>query len=639
MATRNSNATSPLGELFFQVAREMYKNPAPAQFGQWFIKNAPLIFPPLLMTPGGEAANTRMLRALGAAIYNAMPQPAYSLQPHPVPKPGRNDSCSCGSGNKYKHCCGQAGIPLPLDNVNMLRFMLDVYPKKQLASVAQSRANLDAVADTAHQWLHEGWPDKVVALLEPYFDGSGVLSDRLELLFDSLMNALFELGKDKRRMQLLDTVEKHGDKLLKATAYQRHATICTDQSDFAAAWRYFKLATSLQPNDPSLSFLEVSILTSEGRHDEAKVRALWWAEFLTRLRDPSLQQLVAMLRDMAKDPLATLLAKGAESDPHLDRLVRAFRAAPAPQCNYEFDDFPVPTPTGGSAQVMGPLKAQPKLAKLEQNWQRTFAQSKPPMTAVQNDAPEVWDNADEWLNLLEKNPLLWQSFEVLDDLVMAVEVMPWLGVVERLMVPLAERVAELLRLHIEAFGMPLQCHWVVHENRRVLRPIAHLAFVCLEARNWARFMELAQWLVLELNPNDNHGLRDQLSHAYLELERFEDVIRLQARYPDDGSPTIQLNFVLALYCLGRLQDAARCLIEAQKNTPQALKSLLATTPKPVKPDEPYGVVMGGKYEAWLYVKDHLAYWQKYAALDWARNQLTGAAGKRKSTPPNQPTMP
>jgi uncharacterized protein len=25
---------------------------------------------------------------------------------HRVPTPGRNDPCSCGSGKKYKKCCG-----------------------------------------------------------------------------------------------------------------------------------------------------------------------------------------------------------------------------------------------------------------------------------------------------------------------------------------------------------------------------------------------------------------------------------------------------------------------------------------------------------------------------------------------------
>jgi hypothetical protein len=38
------------------------------------------------------------------------PAPASSVAPHPVPrqpKIGRNDPCSCGSGKKYKRCCGK----------------------------------------------------------------------------------------------------------------------------------------------------------------------------------------------------------------------------------------------------------------------------------------------------------------------------------------------------------------------------------------------------------------------------------------------------------------------------------------------------------------------------------------------------
>lgn len=79
--------------------------------------------------------------------------------------------------------------------------------------------------------------------------------------------------------------------------------------------------------------------------------------------------------------------------------------------------------------------------------------------------------------------------------------------------PLAERAAELLRLLLEAQTTPLPVPWGIMDNRPVLRPIAHLAYVCKEAGKWDRFMELARWLVLELNPNDNHGLRWDLSYA------------------------------------------------------------------------------------------------------------------------------
>ena len=38
------------------------------------------------------------------------PSPASSLAPQPVPRQqeiGRNDPCPCGSGKKYKKCCGK----------------------------------------------------------------------------------------------------------------------------------------------------------------------------------------------------------------------------------------------------------------------------------------------------------------------------------------------------------------------------------------------------------------------------------------------------------------------------------------------------------------------------------------------------
>jgi SEC-C motif domain protein len=45
-------------------------------------------------------------RANGSWIYTR----AVRLGPAPVkaaPKVGRNDPCPCGSGKKYKHCCGK----------------------------------------------------------------------------------------------------------------------------------------------------------------------------------------------------------------------------------------------------------------------------------------------------------------------------------------------------------------------------------------------------------------------------------------------------------------------------------------------------------------------------------------------------
>ncbi len=37
----------------------------------------------------------------------ALPEPVEPIQVNE--QPGRNDPCSCGSGKKYKKCCGQNG--------------------------------------------------------------------------------------------------------------------------------------------------------------------------------------------------------------------------------------------------------------------------------------------------------------------------------------------------------------------------------------------------------------------------------------------------------------------------------------------------------------------------------------------------
>ena len=60
--------------------------------------------------------------------------------------------------------------------------------------------------------------------------------------------------------------------------------------------------------------------------------------------------------------------------------------------------------------------------------------------------------------------------------------------------------------------------------------------------------------------------------------------------------------------------------------------LLSASPKPVKPDSEYGIAVGGKYEAWLYVGPMLAFWIQHGALDWARDTLKSTKRKPVARP-------
>jgi preprotein translocase subunit SecA len=53
--------------------------------------------------PGGESKGSEMVSQVTEEAMSK-PKPMRS-----GPKVGRNDPCPCGSGKKYKHCCGKTG--------------------------------------------------------------------------------------------------------------------------------------------------------------------------------------------------------------------------------------------------------------------------------------------------------------------------------------------------------------------------------------------------------------------------------------------------------------------------------------------------------------------------------------------------
>ncbi len=625
-------------EALLQLAgRQAAKNPTPERFTQWFKLAVPNVMPTLLAQIPTEVQELdRFLRTAALSLYSDLPMPGHDLQAIGHAKQGRNDPCACGSAKKYKHCCGALSMPPLFGGLNLLRYVLDAYPKSRLGDVAASKAGIDAVADTAYQWLEDDEPERASALLEPYFKGSGPLTARLAPLFNLLMDSWLELGRDAKRERLIQAILQRGDRIMKADAMQRRTTMLADQGDHAGAWRSFKQASEFNPNDPALSFLEVTTLMSEGRVNEAKLRAQWWAAFLEKQRDPQLADLVSRLRQMASDPHAGMMEVATEANPELQRLRELFLAAPAPRVRHRFEVFMQEDEDGASHAVATEFEPDAALGKLEKRWRKIFPQAKPSLSVVHNDAEEVWDNAPEWLDLLQKNPDLWSSFDVLDDLVMAVDTVAWAGVEEGLLTPMAQRAAEQLRLTIETQQSgSVQCPWGVFANRPILRPIAHLAYICMEAGNWQRFMELAGWLVFELNPNDSHGLRTDLSCAYVRFERWNDVVALTERYPDDMQPALALNAVLATFAFGDPAKALSLAKSAKKDYPVAVKMLMQAFPKPVKPESDYGITPGGKYEAWLYVSEMRTFWEHHNALDWLRDALKTGKAKARTAAPGQ----
>ena len=94
--------------LFAMSAKVLARSGDPAAFLDWIARHGPGFAPEMARGidprtgPPGLA-----FRAMGVAIYGAMPLPEAGFQSRRLPEPGRNESCLCGSGRKYKHCHGK----------------------------------------------------------------------------------------------------------------------------------------------------------------------------------------------------------------------------------------------------------------------------------------------------------------------------------------------------------------------------------------------------------------------------------------------------------------------------------------------------------------------------------------------------
>ena len=125
-------------------------------------------------------------------------------------------------------------------------------------------------------------------------------------------------------------------------------------------------------------------------------------------------------------------------------------------------------------------------------------------------------------------------------------------------------------------------------------------------------------LLLDLNPDDNHGMRFMLMNEYLRLGSDEKALVLAAAYPNDLAPETRFGAVLALVRLHRLQEAERALIIACTDLPKTAPYLLAARirrPR-ILNDR---IEVGGDDQAWLYRDEMRAVWQQTpGALDWLR---------------------
>jgi uncharacterized protein YecA (UPF0149 family) len=556
-----------------------------------------------------DEENSAFFRLLGVEIYNNTPLAANNYQPQPLPKPGRNEPCLCGSGHKYKQCCQQLPPPPPLERYNMLRHVLDAYPQNAMGKLVDSQVDTEAVADTAMQWLYEGEERRTLALLEPWFKGDAPLTRRHAPLFDPLMDVYLALGKPRKRQQLLERACRAKPPEVRLEAWQRKATILMDNGDKDGAWEAFTQAQRADPDAPSVAVLEITLLCANHQIEQAKQRAQFWRIRLERKGTAS-PELLELLEHCTVAPDEVLYGAAADNSPpllgddeafseHMIALAEAIRNAPPAKALYQLGDY------GDTAELQPPAA----LRRIELQWQT--------LTEQWHEAPP-WDCIDQWLPLL-KEPLPWHSADIMLDLLNLLASEDLQPLQALFYEPLMQHCQALVKQILAQLQPGTKLPWGLLENRSFLSLLQQVAQECWQLDELELFCQHAEQL-LALNPDDNHGIRENLSIAYLDLGQPEKTLQLCQTFADDALCTLPLNAVLALYIMGQTEQATAALDAAKQRHPKALDMLVATRPKPPEPSS-YGIVVGGDEEAWLYREDTYHLWQSSGALQWLKAAL------------------
>ena len=574
---------------------------------------------------------------IGVSLWNTAPSPANHYQPSPLPKPGRNDACPCGSGMKYKRCCDRLPPVADMPSLAFWPVIAEICPKTEInRMLGDPRFPVEGIGLMCEHFFNIGDSAQVIKMLEPLLSGGAErIRDEHAHLIDMLCDAYDEKYRTARKkLALLESMTKHRQKFVQAEAWQRLCTIRIDEGDLDGAWEAFAASMRSDPDNPALAMLELTLLGAFGEIDQARRRARFWLQKWERYED-ELPELIAALRKAVVDPMSALQLSIAQAtgDDRIERLEQWLAASlerPAigwgieacgPLGWYGDDDDDKPDWADREAVTLVPPK---NLDKALRAWRKAteidkpFATSLDPMTSV-----SLWDDADEdgWLSALESHPEAIDHLDIVDDLVLLLHEHPLTGSVYGIdnMVPsLLQRARRILEM--SPVGGERILPWGFRENRPGLRLVSQLVFYYRDSGANSEMIELIRWL-LELNPEDNQGFRTILINWYLQSANYADALELAQRYLRDFLVDVTYGRALALFGLGRGEEAQAALGKAIDRSPLVAEYLgRSRVPRPEFHD--HGISVGGPDEAWLYRDEMRATWKNTkGALNWLKQTL------------------
>jgi tetratricopeptide (TPR) repeat protein len=159
--------------------------------------------------------------------------------------------------------------------------------------------------------------------------------------------------------------------------------------------------------------------------------------------------------------------------------------------------------------------------------------------------------------------------------------------------------------------------WGIFETRPFMRCLINYSD-CLYAKEKVQESIAVLEELIELNPNDNQGVRDQLGLYYLQLDKLEEFRKLHNKFENDGGAFHDFNLALFIYkSEGRTKKANESLKYDMEKNEFVVPKLLQRKQQINKLPQLYG--FGDENEATYYVFYAKDIWrQTFGALAWIR---------------------
>lgn len=505
----NEEAAEEIANFFRDAVVEALRTEDSTAFLEWVREEAPERAPELFEDLPDEQARRGVAGELGRTIWNGIPLPGNGFRPRPIARPERNDPCPCGSGAKYKKCCGEwAGSVPALDPELLWVFVIQELPLERVEELgASGRVPRPIAGEIATGLLDEGDAERALALVQPLFERPDRLDERDGAALNVLLEAHDELDLYEEKQELVDRLSKQLKPLLRAVLWEHLVRWHALEGEMEEAWEALEKARKDDPESAALGPLEVSLLLAEGRTDDAGERARFFRERFRRnpgdLSEAGLEFLDKVSHDPEDAQLEFSIGKGVAAQ--IRELETLLAEAKPPETVYGIEDV---ADDPGAARLVAPES----LAGVDRDWEEAFFEALPEDFLDEEEDEDddedeedldPWDEerAERWLGYLLENPESLDSLETLEDLAHAVHglVVDRFTFLDRpVLRPILDRALAILRQSLAARPEITRLPEEFEPNGSALELISLAAAQASRANEPERVRELLRWLkVLE----------------------------------------------------------------------------------------------------------------------------------------------